>query len=599
MADDDRDKWYRTPISKVKKIKFKKHINKVENATIKHAHKFIVKRWSNILEVQRNVILWVLTVGLLILATGFQLAWYQNGYKVNAESNDGTYAEAVMGPVNTLNPLFAGSSAEQSISNLMFSRLFRYDKTGHLNYDLASDISIDKTNKIYTVKIRSDALWHDGSALTAHDVAFTIELIKNPNSRSTITGWDDVSVRVLSDYDIQFTLQSTYAAFEHVLTFPIVPKNLLKDVLPANIRENNFSKNPIGSGPFKLRLVQKIDSMTNREAIYLVRNDSYYGGRASLARYQVHVYETRDAILRSLSQNEVNAAADLLPTDLSNIDLNRYTVVSKPINSGVYAIINTKSQLLKNVDLRKALRYATDAEAIRNKLSDSALPLELPFIANQVKGGDLKVPQNDANRVDELLNSAGWVKNKESGIREKDGKELRLTVVAMKDSEFENVLETLVGQWRSFGITIDTKIVDPNDVTQNVAQTILRPRDYDVLLYRLNIGADPDVYAYWHSSQASEQGSNFSNYSNIISDDALSSARSRLEPDLRNAKYVTFARQWINDVPAIGLYQSTSQYVYNSKIKSLDDDAKLVLSSGRYSDVLNWSVGSRKVYRTP
>ena len=130
-------------------------------------------------------------------------------------------------------------------------------------------------------------------------------------------------------------------------------------------------------------------------------------------------------------------------------------------------------------------------------------------------------------------------------------------------------------------------------------QNILQPRNFDVLLYQLNIGADPDVYAYWHSSQASMQGQNYSNYSNAISDDALNSARARTEPDLRNAKYITFAKQWLADVPAIGLYQSTTQYVVSRNAHSFDNSNILISPVDRYSDVLNWSVGNSNVYKTP
>jgi peptide/nickel transport system substrate-binding protein len=343
--------------------------------------------------------------------------------------------------------------------------------------------------------------------------------------------------------------------------------------------------------------LQTTDANLHREVVYLDRFDNYYAGKASLARFQLHAYESRDAIIKALNQNEVNAAADLLPADTNNIDKNRYTVMTKTINSGVYALMNTKSPLLKDDNVRLALRLATDVGSIIEKLPDSTKPLSLPFIEGQVQG-KFVVSGFDIEKAKNTLNKAGWTINKD-GVRAKNGVELKISVVTMRDSEFEIVLETLVGQWRSIGVVVDTKVVDPKDITQNVAQSILQPRSFDVLLYRLNIGADPDVFAYWHSSQASNQGSNFSNYSSIISDDALSSARSRLETDLRNAKYVTFVKQWINDVPAIGLYQSTIQYVFNNKIRSIDDETLFISPLDRYSDVLNWSVGSRGVYRTP
>jgi len=596
MADDNRDKWYRLP--KLNKRVLASRMRKVEGATVRHAHKFVIKRWSNVRDVQWHIIGWVLAMGILIAATGLQLMWYQQSYRTTAPTNDGTYAEAVLGSVDTLNPLFANSSAEQSVSRLMFSSLLRYDKSGHLNNDLATHVVASKSNTVYTVNIRPDIKWHDGVSLTATDVAFTVGLMKNPDVRSTITGWTGILVKVIDSTTVQFTLPSVYAAFEHALTFPIVPQHILGSIAPSSIRENSFSQNPIGSGPFKLRLVQDVDTNSGRKVIYMARNESYYGGLAKVARFQLHIYNTTDEILQALSLNEVNAAADLAPSDLSHIDTKRYIISSDPINSGVYAIINTKSATLKDVFVRRALQYATDTKAIRDKLPVSTPALSLPFIDGMLTGNVPSASKFDLSRAKNILNSDGWKLDK-NGVRAKKGKELVLSVVTMKDSEFERVLETLSGQWRALGITVETKVVDPTDVSQNVAQSILQPRNFDVLLYQLNIGADPDVYAYWHSSQATPLGSNFSNYSNIIADDALSTARARVEPALRNAKYITFTKQWLSDVPAIGLYQSTAQYVRSRSVGVSASPTVLVIPIDRYSDVLNWSVGSRSVYKTP
>lgn len=599
MAEDDNRKiWHRLPKITLNKKIITKHARKIESATVKHAHKFVIKRWGNVREVQRDVVIWILAVGFLIAATGVQLIWYQQSYKVSVPNSDGTYAEAVLGAVDTLNPIFASSSAEQSASYLMFSRLLRYDTTGTLGYDIATNIKINDLKTKYTVSIRPDVKWHDNTRLTADDIVFTIDLIKNTNVRSVITGWRDIGVRAVDATTVEFTLQSTYAAFEHALTFPILPKHILGSVTPSNIRENNFSQNPIGSGPFKLRFTQDVDINSGRKIIYLARNDDYYNGTAKLSRFQLNVYKTSDDIINALSSNEVNASTDIMPADIKRIDTNRYTIVSKPIHSGIYAILNTKSTILSDVAVRRALQIATDTKSIRDKLPVKTPELYLPFVSGQLTGDVPAAPIFNATAAAKILDDAGW-KISSGNIRVKDGKELKLSVVTVKNSEFENVLATLAGQWRNIGVSIDTQIINLADVAQNAVQNVLQPRNFDVLLYQLNVGADPDVYAYWYSSQATSQGFNFSNYSNVISDDALLSARSRVEPSLRNAKYITFAKQWLFDVPAIGLYQSTTQYARRNNVRSFDDSVTLVSPIDRYSDVLDWSSGTHKVYKTP
>lgn len=598
MTDENRGGKQLLPkLNLNRKIIFR-HLRKAESATIRHTHKFVIKRWNNVREVQTEIVLWIIMMGLLIAATGLQLMWYQQSYLTTAPVNDGTYAEAVLGSVETLNPLLANTNAEQSAGYLMFSSLLRYDRTGHLNNDLATKISINNTNTVYTVNIRPDAKWQDGVSVTANDIAFTVGLIKNPNIRSTITGWTNISVRVIDNTTVEFTLPATYASFEYALTFPIVPEHILGNVAPSSIRENNFSQNPIGSGPFKLRFVQSIDTNSAHKIVYMARNNQYYGGTAKLARLQLNAYDTTDEIISALASSEVNAAAYLSPIDIKQINLKKYTVSVDPIQSGVYAIINTKSPLLSDVALRRALQLATNTRAIRDKLPKETPMLDLPFTDGQLTGDVPVAPQYNLAGANTALDSAGWLMGSDN-IRVKGDQQLKLSVIVMKDDEFESVLEVLSGQWRAAGIAVETQVVDPTDVSQNVVQNILQPRNFDVLLYRLNIGADHDIYAYWHSSQATPQGLNFSNYSNAVSDDALTSARARVESNLRNAKYITFAKQWLFDVPAIGLYQSTAQYVYRRNANVVKSSADLVSPIDRYSDVLDWSVGSRTVYRTP
>jgi len=599
MNDDQPGGWKRLPKMNFDTKHLSKRMKKVEGATVRHARKFVFRRWNNIREVRRHIAIWVLMVGYILAASALQLSWYQQGYRVATAASDGTYAEGVVGPLETLDPLFANSSAEQSAGNLIFSRLMTYDTTGHLNYDLATNMTVDETKKVYTVTLRSDAEWHDGRQLTAKDVAFTIGLIQNPSVRSTITGWDNIAVAALDDQTVTFTLPSVYAAFPHALNFPVLPEHILGDIDPNTLRENGFSTNPVGSGPFKFRLLQDVDTISSRKVVHMIRNDDYYKGAPKLERFQLGVYTNHTDVLKALSTSEVNGAVDLSVTDLAQVNTTRYDTTKKPINAGVYAIFNTTSPALSDKAVRQAIQKGTDTKAVREALGEDIPALYLPFVNGQLSGDVPAEPTYDLEAAKKQLNDAGWVLD--GSVRKKGDTVLQMNVVTVKNNDFEKVLEKLSGQWRLLGITVNTTIVDPTDVADKVVETVLRPRSYDVLLYQLTIGGDPDVYAYWHSSQASpnEKGRNFANYSNVLADDTLTSASSRTETDLRNAKYLTFARQWLTDAPAIGLYQSTLQYVSSKNISTVGTSDTLISPVDRYSNLLYWSVNQKTVYTTP
>jgi peptide/nickel transport system substrate-binding protein len=597
MGDDEKKGWRQFQNLSFDKKRFSKRVKKAEGATMRHARRFITTRLDNIRNVRRHVIGWLTLVGVMILAVGIQFMWFRDGYQTVAAAPGGTYAEAALGPIETLNPLYATTSAEISASRLMFSSLFSYDRTGHLHGDLAESIQSASPTS-YIVKLRTDARWHDGALVTAKDVAFTIGLIKNPETRSPLRiNWRDIAVQAKDDTTLEFQLPATYAAFPNALTFPILPEHILKGIAAGALRENAFSRSPTGSGPFVFRLLQTGSGESAHKVVHMVSNERYYEQAPLLSRFEVHAYETQDAIVGALRSGEVNAATDITGVDTAQIDTHNYEIANQPINSGVYALLNTTSPLLKDKTIRKALQLATDTKAIRGSIGITVPELSTPFVDGQVAGLAGKAPAYNLEKAKAVLDGDGWVIK--DGVRMKGDQRLALKIITTKNRQYEKALETLAGQWRKLGVDVGTTVVDPTDPSANFVQLTLQPRNYDVLLYELFIGADPDVYAYWHSSQTVANGYNFSNYSNRIADDALSSARSRIEPDLRALKYVTFANQWLDDVPAIGLYQATAEYAYNKHIHAVDSSSHLVSSYDRYANLLDWSVNQRSVYKTP
>ena len=180
-------------------------------------------------------------------------------------------------------------------------------------------------------------------------------------------------------------------------------------------------------------------------------------------------------------------------------------------------------------------------------------------------------------------------------MRQKDGQPLSLSIVAPRSGDFPEVLEGVASQWRKVGVDVKTQVVPTNTFEQN----ILTSRAYDVLLYELALGADPDVFAYWHSSQASVRGFNLSNYKSDITDDALLSARGRSEANLRTAKYRGFFEQWLEDAPAVALYRPHMRYITTDNTNSVDDTGPVIDTLGRYHTLEQWTTLKDREFTTP
>jgi peptide/nickel transport system substrate-binding protein len=202
-------------------------------------------------------------------------------------------------------------------------------------------------------------------------------------------------------------------------------------------------------------------------------------------------------------------------------------------------------------------------------------------------------PVTNVSEAARMLDLSGWVIGLD-GVREQSKQPLTLNVVSVKDSDYEIAANNLVEQWRSIGIDAQLVLADINTFQQN----FLIPRNYDVLVYQLQLGADADEYVYWHSSGAKAQGLNFSNYTSPVADLALIRGRSQVNPAAREEQYKIFADAWTNDVPAIALYRTNMYSLKAGNIRAYGS-WPMPSEADRYRDVINWTVNNTILNRTP
>jgi peptide/nickel transport system substrate-binding protein len=124
-------------------------------------------------------------------------------------------------------------------------------------------------------------------------------------------------------------------------------------------------------------------------------------------------------------------------------------------------------------------------------------------------------------------------------------------------------------------------------------QEVLSGHGYDALLHGIAVGVDPDVFAYWHSSQGSDSNSmnrlNFSQYRSALADEALEAGRTRQDSEIRAVKYEQFLSAWQSDAPAVSLYQPRYYYIYRGKLHNFEPKS-INSASGRLANVHNWAV---------
>lgn len=598
MDNETESGWQRFRKLNPSGKQLKLRARKIESATLKHAHAFILSRFDSIRYVRRHALGWLVVVGLLIAISAVQLVGYQRSYSVIAPTNGGTFAEGVVGPLETTNPIFARTPAELSASRLMFSSLLSYDTTTNLRGELADTWRVENEGKRYVVTLKSNLKWHDGKPVTASDVVYTVNLIKNPLVRSPLyASWSQIKVSKLSDKEVAFDLVRAYAAFPHALTFGILPRHLLGSIPPETLRESDFNRQPIGSGPFMLSRLQVLNPDEGRVIVYLDRNTDYVRGAPKLERFQIHVFKDSAAVKKAFELQEINAAVDVSSDQIQEITKERpqALVYKTLISDGMFAFLKNDAPEFSDPVVRGAFVLGTDREAIIKRLHGYAARLDGPLTIQQLPSS-LKTRQAayNFNQAAAQLEQAGW-KLQTNNVRAKDGAPLDIDLVSVKSGDYPAVTDELKKQWTKLGAKVNVRLIEPSDVQQ----TVLLPRNYDALVYELELGADPDVFAYWHVSQADPRGLNLSNYKSSIASEALSSAQLRLDRAGRLPKYQVFDDAWLKDSPAIALYQPQMHYVASTDTNILSSTSLLVNQVDRYRSVELWTVDTATKYTSP
>jgi peptide/nickel transport system substrate-binding protein len=534
-----------------------------------------LKHLKKFLNPKEYLIVKICLVLVLVNAIYLSVVFFQKHLKYSPVAG-GEYIEGVVGYPKTINPLYAvNRDVDSDLSRLVYSSLFAYDQNGVLTKDLVESVTINNDVE-YIIKIKEGVTWHNGEKLTADDVLFTIDAIKNTDYRSPLSSsFDGVNAEKVDDYTIKITLSSPYAPFLEVLTFGILPKNLWENISPSSAALSELNLKPIGSGPFKFKSLVKNKTGDLKE-YNLVVNEDYYSQKPYIKNIKFKFFVDYVAATKSLNDNQIdglnylpfNERKEVLAKDsLAFNELIRPQIVSLFFNSN-------KDKALDNKAVRVALAQALDKDQIIKDV-----------FAGIYKRADGPILENNFAYNDQIKKYNYSPEEAAISIKNK----LASTTLTVVDSGTNVVVaQKIKYYWEKIGVAVQLKIISGEQ-----AAGIIKNRDFEILLYGESVGGDPDVYAFWHSSQIGAKGLNLAGYNNPEVDKLLADARATTDIAARVAKYKKFQEDVTNDVPEIFLYTPTYTYVQSNKIKGFAGTT-IIEPADRFAGVSNWYLKTSK-----
>lgn len=544
-------------------------------------------------------------LGLLVLAIVSLITWrisYQTTRTVTIPIHGGSYIEGITGSPQYINPILSlANDVDQDISELIFSGLMKYDSQGSLTTDLAERYAIGEEGKIYDFFLRKNVTWHNNEPFNADDVLFTIQTIQNPDYKSPlIFNWSGVELEKIDDYTIRFKLKNAYAPFLNNATVGMLPKHIWENISPPEFLLTEINLKPIGTGPYKFKKFEK-DNKGSIKALYLETNKNYYFSKPYIKNITFKFYINEETLIGAYNKGSLNGLSFISAQNKSQLRNYKRKLNIHPLKLPQYFAVffnQSKSKALSDDIVRLALNYATNKEEIIDKILDgqgvtvnSPIPYGVFGHTSQIKIYDWAL-----EHANNLLDAADWKINEETNIREKTfGNEdeptpLEITLITTEWPELQNVAGILQEQWSKVKARIEVKILNIAEIQQDY----IRPREYQALLFGEVLGAEPDPFAFWHSSQKRDPGLNLALYHNSDVDELLTGARKTPDSEKRKEKYEEFQKLVVEDVPVVFLYSPYYLYPVSKKIKGIEIE-NIPVPSKRFSGIEKWYIKTKRV----
>jgi peptide/nickel transport system substrate-binding protein len=266
------------------------------------------------------------------------------------------------------NPLMPGIEVDETVWMQVFNTMWVADPKGNLIADLAVEVPSEANGGIsegglaWKVKLREGVTWHDGTAFTAEDVKYTLELINAPGFRArTRVGHALVKdIVVKGPHEISWRMEKAYSPYLALLSNTyIVPKHLLEKASDPNTAP--FNGAPVGTGPFKW------GQRTPGDNITLVANERYHGKGPYLGKAVLKYVPDQTALYAQFRTGQVDLIIG------TGIPANFYTeavklpgrkVAKVPSASLEILMPNLEHPALSDKAVRQALYASINKQAI-------------------------------------------------------------------------------------------------------------------------------------------------------------------------------------------------------------------------------------------
>ncbi|MEW1981274.1 ABC transporter substrate-binding protein [Citricoccus sp. NPDC079358] len=441
------------------------------------------------------------------------------------------------------------------ITTKFYDGLVNVGENGALEPGLAAQMPTpDEDLTTWTVQLRQDVTFSDGSNFTADDVLAAYDAVRDPAMGSWMAADYAMvdAVTALGEHTVEFKLSHSYAGLPARLTLGIPASEALGD----SVLHSSLAAEPVGTGPYVLEDWRRGESMA------LSSRDDWWAGDPEVERIDIAFVPDENARAQRLRSGEFDGA-QLSPRLAAALDgVNDLELVTNP--SGDFRGISLPQSLpfFQDPQVRTAVNLATDRQAmIDGILQGHGRPLATPMTPAQ---GDSYEPSarfdHDPARAAELLDGAGWTLTVD-GVREKDGRQFSFALMYFaEDTLRRDLAQAFASDLSELGIRVELEGVDRSQAAASMEDKAFvlgggdLPYDADTQVYR-QVSSDFADY------DPDDPYSNPSGYADEQVDRLLAESREEADPQIRAGLYRELQTRLVQNPPMVSLMALEHTYV--------------------------------------
>ena len=358
----------------------------------------------------------------------------------------------------------------------------RRDASGNLLPALAASYSISPDGLTYDFTLKKNIYFDDGKPITADDVVFTINKTEDAAIKSPVRAdWADVTVKKISDSEVQFILKQPYAPFLNNATLGILPEHIWQSVSDDQFIFSNYNTQPVGDGPYRVKNIVK-DGNGVPQSYTLVPSSHYSGEKPFISKIILDFYPDEGHAFSALEAGEIDSMVGLDPDDAAILASTSAPVhiLTNPVPR-LFGIFFNQNQnpVFADKAVRQALSLAVDRQEIVSKVLDGygiAINSPIPQGTLASSSSSLSTSSNIALATS-TLEKDGWKLGTDGVYTKTVNKKtqtLAFSITTANSSDLSAATDMVANEWRAIGAKVTVNILQYSDLQSAINSQIIR-----------------------------------------------------------------------------------------------------------------------------